>query len=479
MRGRIEQSFMQLYNTLTRTIEKFVPLHPPKVGMYTCGQTVYDFTHIGHGRKYTNDDLLRRTLSWFGYEVTHVQNVTDVGHLVSDADEGEDKLEKGAKRTGKTVWEVAEFYTKHFYDSLDKLNVLRPTIICKATEHIPEQIALIKTLIEKGFAYDTQEAVYFEISKFPSYDNLFGQNREDKRTVRPEVQKGEHKKHPEDFALWFKRVGRFKDHTMHWESPWGDGFPGWHIECSAMSMKYLGPTIDIHTGGEDHIPVHHPNEIAQSEAATGKPFVRFWIHHAFLMVDGRKMSKSLNNFYRVEDVEKKGFEPLALRYLYLTTHYRKQLNFTWESLEAAASGLKNLRELADAALSETSSDSSRTALSEEKTNKIQLFADRFRTALEQDFQTPEALSIAWEVAKSNIPSGDKVELLNKFDQVLGLSLFEHFQIPVEIQRLVDEREKARQMKNWDKADQLRKTIEEKQWITKDLMSGATIVQPKR
>lgn len=464
---------MKLYNTLTRSIEDFVPLRPQKVGMYTCGQTVYDFTHIGHGRKYTNDDVLRRTLAWLGYDVTHVQNVTDVGHLVSDADEGEDKLEKGAKRTGKTVWEVAEFYTEHFYNSLDKLNILRPTIICKATEHIPDQIALVQTLVNKGFAYDTQEAVYFDISKFPSYDNLFGQNREEKRTVRSEVQKGEHKKHPEDFALWFKRVGRFKDHTMHWESPWGDGFPGWHIECSAMSMKYLGPTIDIHTGGEDHVPVHHPNEIAQSEAATGKPFVRFWVHHAFLMVDGRKMSKSLHNFYRVEDVEAKGFEPLALRYLYLTTHYRKQLNFTWESLNAAQEGLHNLREITGRLGAE--GESSRTMLSEEKLEKIRQFSDRFRTAIENDLQMPEALATAWEVAKSNIPSGDKVDLIRQFDEVLGLNLSAGISSNVkptrEITNLVSERELARKNEDWAASDTLRDKINAAGWTIEDTSSG--------
>ncbi|MEK7111367.1 MAG: cysteine--tRNA ligase [Patescibacteria group bacterium] len=473
---------MRIYNTLTKSIEGFVPLTPPKVGMYTCGQTVYDFTHIGHGRKYTNDDILRRILVNSGYNVTHVQNVTDVGHLVSDADEGEDKLEKGAKKYGKTVWQVAEFYTKHFYDSLDKLNVLRPTIICKATDHIADQIALVKTLVEKGFAYDTPEAVYFDISKFKGYGKMFGQNLDEKQTVRMDVQKGEHKKHPLDFALWFKKVGRFSDHAMHWESPWGEGFPGWHIECSAMSMKYLGPTIDIHTGGEDHISIHHPNEIAQSEAATGKPFVRFWVHHTFLMVDGRKMSKSLNNFYRVEDVEAKGFEPLALRYLYLTTHYRKQLNFTWESLTAAQEGLNNLRKLCCKVSDTLQAD--RNILSPEKLTKIQDYSDRFRDALENDLQMPEALAIAWEVAKSNIPSPDKRDLIAEFDRVLGLDLLSSSKglsffwegqslkdLPENVQELISAREAVRKNQDWKLSDELRDKILASGYKIEDSPSG--------
>jgi cysteinyl-tRNA synthetase len=251
---------MKLYNTFSREVEDFVPLKRGKVGMYTCGPTVYSYDHIGHGRKYTIDDLLRRFLTYQGFKVTHVQNLTDVGHLVSDADSGEDKMEKGARLMKKTVWEVAELYIQAHWESMDKLNILRPDISCKATDHIPEQIALVTQLMDKGFAYDTPEAVYFDVARFPRYGQLFGQNLEDKITAaREEVNTGSHKRNPVDFALWFKRVGRFADHQMHWDSPWGDGFPGWHIECSAMSMKYLGESFDIHTGGIDHIPVHHPN----------------------------------------------------------------------------------------------------------------------------------------------------------------------------------------------------------------------------
>lgn len=410
---------LYLYNSLTKQKELFIPIDPKEVRLYTCGMTVYDYAHIGHGRKYVMDDILRRVLTANGFKVNHVQNVTDVGHLVSDADSGEDKLEKGAKKQGKTVWEVAEFFTKNFYDSMDKLNIIRPSIICKATDHIKEQIELIEKLFKNGYAYDTVEAVYFDISKFKDYGKMFGQKLEDKKLgVRSEVRTDENKRNNADFALWFKRVGNFKDHVMHWESPWGDGFPGWHIECSAMSMKYLGEQIDIHTGGEDHLSIHHPNEIAQSEGATGKkPFSKFWIHYAFLMVNGTKMSKSLGNFYTISDIIKRGFNPLALRYLYLTSHYKKHMNFTWMSLEAAAKGLKNLK---SSILNLKSS--ARNILSVEKDTKILEYRSRFNQAINDDLNTSKAMAVMFEMLKSNIPSEDKYDLAISFDEVLGLNL---------------------------------------------------------
>ncbi|OGY18261.1 MAG: cysteine--tRNA ligase [Candidatus Chisholmbacteria bacterium RIFCSPLOWO2_01_FULL_50_28] len=473
---------MRIYNTLSRKIEEFAPINPPAVGMYTCGMTVYDFAHIGHGRKYVGDDILRRTLAYLGYTVTHVQNVTDVGHLSSDADSGEDKLEKGAKKTGKNVWEVAEEFTTHFYKSMDALNVLRPDIICKATDHIKEQVDLVGRLVAKGFAYDTSEAVYFDILKFPSYARLFGQKLEEKKTAaRSEVKTGVHKKHPADFALWFKRVGRFADHSMHWESPWGDGFPGWHIECSAMSMKYLGDSFDIHTGGTDHISIHHPNEIAQSEAATGKPFVRYWVHHAFLIVDGKKMSKSLGNIYTITDVKAKGFDPLALRYLYLTTHYRKLLNFTWEGLEAAAKGLERLREV----MAQFREARERTMLSADKLAKVDLLRKKFTEAISDDLSMPEALSVVWEVVKTNIPGYDKYDLLLDLDQVLGLNLASSVQhsassvvIPEDVVNLVNRREELRRVKKFAQADEVRKAIEKKGFAVEDRPEGARIKQLK-
>ena len=410
---------LYLYNSLTKQKELFTPFTKSEVKLYTCGITAYDYAHIGNGRKYVMDDVLRRTLAFNGYNVNHVQNVTDVGHLVSDADEGEDKLEKGAKKQGKTVWEVAEFFGNNFYEMMDKLNNLRPSTICKATDHIQEQIELIEKLFKNGYAYDTEEAVYFDVSKFEDYGKLFGQKLEDKKlAVREEVKTDVNKRNNSDFALWFKRVGKFSDHVMHWESPWGDGFPGWHIECSAMSIKYLGDQMDIHTGGEDHLSIHHPNEIAQSEGATGKkPFSRFWMHVAFLAVDGKKMSKSLGNFYNIQDILDKGFDPLALRYLYLGAHYKKPMNFTWQALESASKGLNNLK-LKVRSLK----TSERTVLSEEKDNKIQGFRDQFNLAINDDLNTSKALAVLFEMLKSNIPSEDKYDLAISFDEVLGLNL---------------------------------------------------------
>jgi len=448
----------KLYNSLSRRKEEFVPLHPPVVTMYTCGQTVYDYTHIGQGRKYVNDDLLRRALSYFGYQVKHVQNVTDVGHLTSDADHGEDKLEKGARRTGKTVWEVAEFFTNYFYESMDKLNVLRPNVICRATEHIEDQIKLVSQLMDRGYAYDTPEAVYFDVSKFGGYGELFQQNLAEKRVaVRDSVETGRYKRNPVDFVLWFKKVGRYKDHIMSWDSPWGEGFPGWHIECSAMSMKYLGETIDIHTGGEDHLSVHHPNEIAQSEAATGVKFVRYWVHHAFLTVDGKKMSKSLQNFYRIEDVEAKGFSALDLRYFYLTAHYRKPQNFTWEALKNAQNSRRRLNnyivEIVDTAdgLGEVRN----------KNGEVEAYRLGFREAIQDDLNAPQAVAVLWEVVKSRIPAYQKRELVTEFDKVLGLNLFgdtHSSPIPSEVSELARQRELARQSGEFKKADVLREKI---------------------
>ncbi|HSX49166.1 MAG TPA: cysteine--tRNA ligase [Candidatus Saccharimonadales bacterium] len=462
---------MKLYNSLTRKIEEFKPINPPNVGMYTCGMTVYDYAHIGHGRKYVNDDILKRTLTFLGYKVKHVQNVTDVGHLVSDADEGDDKLEKGATKLGKTVWEVAEFFTNNFYESMDKLNIIRPDIIAKATDNIPEQIELIKKIIERGYAYDTPEAVYFDVAKFEGYGSIFGQNLEEKKVaVREKVKKGDFKKNPADFALWFKRVGHFKDHTMHWDSPWGDGFPGWHIECSAMSIKYLGEQFDIHTGGEDHLSIHHPNEIAQSEAATGKiPFVKYWVHTAFLLVDGVKMSKSLGNFYTVDDVIKKGFDPISLRYFYLGAHYKKPLNFTWEALEGAQNSLNKLRNQVQSLKGE----STRNALSEEKQKKIDEFRTEFTNKISDDLNTPEALAVVWSMLKSNIPSGDKYDLALTLDEILGLGLstpVKEKKVTTEIKKLLEKRENLRKEGKYDEADKIRDELVEKGYTVSDAPS---------
>ncbi|MDO8497514.1 MAG: cysteine--tRNA ligase [bacterium] len=457
---------MKLHNTLTRQIETLTPLNPPNVALYTCGPTVYDYTHIGHLRKFTYDDILKRTLTYMGYNVKHVMNITDVGHLTGDTDEGEDKLEKGAKKTGKTVWEVAQFYTDQFVSSIKKMNIIDPLVLCKATDHVKDMIHLIQKLEQKGFTYDTPEAVYFDTQKFPDYGKLSRQSIEEKKqAVRDNVHLDPNKKHPADFALWFKRVGRFKDHSMRWNSPWGDGFPGWHIECSAMAMKYLGESIDIHTGGIDHIPVHHENEIAQSEAATGKPFSQFWVHHNFLNVEGEKMSKSLGNFYTLNDVEKKGIEPMALRLLYLQAHYRQLSNFTWEAVKSAQEAYDKLKEFVITLRSQTS----RTMLSEEKLQKVDEYRNRFRESVASDLQLPQGVAIMWEMLKSSIPSGDKLDLLFEFDQVLGLRLteVEEVNIPEEIQKLAEKRFEAKKAGNYEEGDKLRKEIESKGYAILD------------
>ena len=464
---------MKLYNTLSRKIEEFKPLNPPNVSLYTCGPTVYDYTHIGHMRTYVNNDILKRTLIFLGYKVKHVMNITDVGHLTGDDDWGEDKLEKGAKKTGKTVWEVAKFYTDFYFQTTDALNILRPDIICKATDHIKKMLQLINQLEKKGFTYKTKEAVYFDTSKFVSYGKLSGQKLEEKlKGARDDVYLDPGKKNPTDFALWFFRVGRFKDHTMHWDSPWSDGFPGWHIECSAMSMKYLGETIDIHTGGVDHIPLHHENEIAQSEGATGKPFVRFWFHNNFLMVNNQKMSKSLGNFYTVDDLKKHEIEPLAIRYLFLQSHYRQILNFTWQSAKAAQEGLNKLRNI----IIDLKKNNSLTRQSVNSLTKSTSFRESFIKRLENDLQTSEAIAVMWKMLRSDLSHKQKLELFFNFDQVLGLKLDEvkEKKIPKEIIKLAEERLQARKIGDFKKSDELRKKIELKDYGILDTKEGFKI-----
>lgn len=467
---------MKLYNSATRELEEFVPLKKGVVKMYTCGPTVYSYDHIGHGRKYTYDDVLRRLLTYNGNKVTHVQNITDVGHLISDADEGEDKMEKGATIMKKTVWEVADIYTKAHWASMDKLNILRPDISCRATEHVTEQIDLIRRLVERGFAYDTPEAVYFEVKKFPRYGGIFGQNLDEKLVgVREDVITGKHKRNSADFAMWIKTVGDKVNHVMRWESPWGMGFPGWHIECSAMSMKYLGDSFDIHTGGLDAMLIHHPNEIAQSEAATGKPMAKYWVHYGFLTVDGVKMSKSLNNFYRVEDVEEKGFNPMALRYLYLTSHYRSPHNFTWSSIAGAQTAYDKLREFVKKC--SLLSAQGRTTLSKDKLKKIDLFRNRFLESVNNDLNFPMGLAVVWEMVKSNIPDMDKLELLLDWDSILGLGLADVQtigEIPEIIKQMVIIRENLRKEGKFVEADELRMEIEQKGYQIKDTANGTVI-----
>ena len=446
---------MKLYNTLTRKIEEFIPSSPPNVSFYACGPTVYDFTHIGHMRTYTNNDVLRRTLTYLGFKVNEVMNITDVGHLSGDDDSGVDKMEKGAKKYGKTVWDVAKFYTDFFFKTTDALNILRPSVTCKATEHVQEMIQLINRLKQNGFVYETPEAIYFDVMKFNSYGKLSGQKLEEKiQASREEVVVDNDKKHPADFALWFKRVGRFADHTMHWSSPWGEGFPGWHIECSAMSMKYLGETIDIHSGGIDHVPVHHENEIAQSEGATGKQFVKYWFHNNFLTVDGQKMSKSLGNFYTLEDIEKNKIDPLSLRLLFLQSHYRQPLNFTWQSARASLEAFNRLKEIA----TNIKPHNAPTPL---KSTKAIAFQQQFKSAIENDLKTPQAVAVMWDMIKSDITNEEKYFLLTDFDKVFGLNLgsIVEEKIDANIITLAERRLEARRQRNFDMSDRLRIKIE--------------------
>ncbi|KKR39011.1 MAG: Cysteine-tRNA ligase [Parcubacteria group bacterium GW2011_GWC2_40_31] len=465
---------MRLYNTATKQIEDFKPLNPPNVALYSCGPTVYDYTHIGHLRAYVNVDLLKRSLVYLdGFKVNHVMNITDVGHLTGDDDTGEDKLEKGAKKKGLDIWDLVKIYTDYFFSSLSALNIKKPNNFYTATGHIKEEINLIEKLFEDGFAYETDEAVYFNTANFKNYGALSGQKLNEKILgARENVHVDTKKKNPADFVLWFKAVGRFKNHIMRWPSPWGDGFPGWHIECSAISMKYLGETIDIHAGGVDHISVHHENEKAQSEAATGKPFVKYWFHSEFLMVDGRKMSKSLGNFYTIGDVKNKGFDPMALRLLYLQTHYRQTMNFTWDALEAADTAYKRLKNHILELKEKTGNKKADIVASKYK--------QEFRDELLNDLQTPKAVAILWEVVKADIEPDEKLALILNFDEILGLGLDEadvvKADIPEEIIKLTKEREVAREEKNFAKSDELRQKINEKGYEIKDTEEGYKITK---
>jgi len=465
---------LRLYNSLSKKLEDFKPIHALQVGMYTCGPTVYQFAHIGNFRAYTTSDILVRVLRYNGYKVEFVMNITDVGHLVSDADTGEDKLEKSAKNEGKNVWEVADFYTDAFLKDYHALNLTNPSVLSKATGHIKEQIELIKKLEEKGFTYKTSDGIYFNTVKFPSYGEL---SSLDQIKFGARVEANDEKKNPRDFALW-KFSPKDEKRQMEWKSPWGVGFPGWHIECSAMSMKYLGPSFDIHTGGVDHKEIHHPNEIAQSEAATGKKFVNYWIHTAFMQVNGQKMSKSLNNTYTLYDIEKEGFDVLALRYLYLQTHYRQEMNFTYDALDAAQNAYKKL-----------ALDVSRFEDPSESQGKVPAgifedFEKRFLDALNDDLNTSVALSVMWEVVKSPFPSGPKLRTLFKMDRVLGLNL-ESLRtqlrkaqgiVPGHIQQLAEERQHLRKMRKFNAADQIRAKIEKLGYIVEDTKKGPKVLK---
>jgi len=450
---------LRLYNTLTRKKEIFKPLKKGQVGIYSCGPTVYWYQHIGNLRSYIFSDILKRVLKYNKYNVKHVMNVTDVGHLTSDADEGEDKIEKAAAKEGKKAEDIANYYLKIFQQDLKKLNIIEPDVWPKATEHIKEQIELVKILEAKGYTYKTSDGIYFNTKKFKDYGKLARLKKKGLKAGK-RVDIGE-KKNKTDFALW-----KFSDspgkRQQEWDSPWGVGFPGWHIECSAMSSKYLGKQFDIHTGGEDHIPVHHTNEIAQSEAAFNKkPWVKFWIHGAFLKFRGEKMAKSSGKIATITDLQEQGYAPLDYRYFVLTAHYRKQLNFTLDNLKNSQNSLERLKRI----ISEIKEDN--------KINKNYL--EKFEKTMDDDLNTPEALQILWKLVRDEKAEG-KIKAIKKIDEVFGLDLLkkEKIEIPKNIQDLIKKREEARKQKQWKKADELREKIKKLGYQVDDTENGSKV-----
>ena len=460
---------MKLYNTLSRSKEEFIPIKPGKAGMYSCGPTVYNYAHIGNMRTYVFMDVLRRTLEAYGYKVKSVMNITDVGHLTSDADEGEDKMARAAQEQKKTPWEIAQYYTDVFFKDLQALNIKRPNLTPKATEHIKEMLDFVQALAARGYGYETDDGIYFDISKFPDYGKLSGNDLE-AQLAGARVEVNQQKRHPADFALWKKAP---KEHIMQWESPWGMGYPGWHIECSAMSRKYLGDTFDLHTGGVDHIPVHHENEIAQSEALLGHPAVHYWMHGEFMMVDGGKMGKSLGNTYTISDLISRGYSPLAFRYLCLNAHYRSKLNFTWEAMSGAQ--VSYIRLLEGAYRHKNAPRSPQAAL------LAQDAWEQFLEAAGDDLNIPKALGVAWTLIRSNIKSADIYDALLKMDGILGLNLAQYEPeqqqdepLPAEIAQLAEERQKARANKDWALSDNLREELRAKGYEAVDSKEGQRI-----
>ncbi|HUT96038.1 MAG TPA: cysteine--tRNA ligase [Candidatus Paceibacterota bacterium] len=458
---------IRLFNTLTRKKEIFKPIKKGRIRIYTCGPTVYSYQHIGNLRSYIFSDILKRVFFYNKYKVKQVMNITDVGHLTSDADEGEDKIEKAAKCENKKAEDIANYYWNIFRRDFKKLNILEPDIWCKATKHIKEQIELIKKLEKKGYTYRTSDGIYFNTAKFKNYGEI-AQLKRQKLQAGKRIDLGE-KKNITDFALWkfspsTLRPGSGPKRQQEWDSPWGIGFPGWHIECSAMSMKYLGEHFDIHTGGIDHIPVHHTNEIAQSEAVTGKKFVNFWMHGEFLNFKGKKVSKSTGGLYTISDLEEKGFNPLAFRYLTFITHYRDPLNFSLESLQSAQDAYLRLKNL----------------VQENKDKRIKKeYLKEFHKAINDDLNMPKALSIIWKILRDKKPARNASKLscvVGEMDEVLGLDLLkkEEFEIPEQIKKLLLEREQARKNKNWKESDQLRDKIKSLGYLIEDMLSGQKI-----
>lgn len=461
---------LRIYNTMDRRKEDFIPLSDKKVSMYSCGPTVYNYAHIGNLRTYIFMDIFRRTLRYDGYKLKGVMNITDVGHLMSDGDDGEDKMEKASREQKKSPYEIAEYYTKIFFDDLAKLNIGRPEIIAKATDHIADMIKYVQALLDKGYAYEIDDGIYFDIGKFPEYGKLSRLNLEEQQAgARVEV--NSQKRHPADFALWKKAE---PNHIMQWESPWGMGYPGWHIECSTMSRKYLGDVFDIHTGGVDHIPVHHENEIAQSEALVGKKTVDYWVHGEFMLVNNGKMSKSLGNTYTIADLEKKGYSAMDFRYFCLNTHYRKKLNFTFEGLDGAKTAYARLL----AVLYKHKTSQAKT-----DDDKIRDYKKQFADAINDDLNIPLALGVLWKAVKEPA-SRDIYDMALDFDKVFGLSLDKARpdetapaeEIPQEIIELAQKRADAKKAKNYAEADALRAEINSRGYSVTDTKEGYSVTK---
>jgi len=459
---------IRLYNTLSRKKQIFKPIKKGFVGLYSCGPTVYNYAHIGNLRAYIFADILKRTLKYNQYRIKHVVNITDVGHLTSDADEGEDKMIQALKREGKELNEksmkqTADFYTKAFKNDIKKLNILKPNKWCKATKHVKEVIKMVQQIQNNGYAYETSDGLYFNTAKLDNYGQLA---RLDIKGLKPgaRVEINPEKKNPTDFALWFKAVGRGKHHIMQWKSPWGKGWPGWHIECSAMSTRYLDQPFDIHTGGIDHIPVHHTNEIAQAQAAQNKSLANYWMHNEFLILDKEKMAKSGESFITLLTLIKKGFEPLAYRYLCLSAHYRSPLSFSWENLKSAKNALNNLYQS--------------IAHYPKPGEVIESEEQKFKQAINNDLDTPQALAIVWDLIKSDYPENKKMATLLEFDKVLGLDFAKTkialSRVPSEIKKLVGQRQELRQQKNWSEADQIRQKINNLGFEIEDTDQGPMI-----
>ena len=471
---------LRLFNTLGRTLQPFEPITPGQVGLYTCGPTVYDYAHIGNLRTYVFEDILRRALEYAGYDVTHVMNVTDVGHLTDDADDGEDKIERSAREKGRTVWEIARFYTDAFFTDIEGLNIEMPGIVCRATDHIAEMIELIQRIEANGYTYLAGGNVYFDVSKFERYGELALLERQQLQPgARIEVDRN--KRNPQDFVLWFTE-GKFKNQTMVWDSPWGRGYPGWHIECSAMSMKYLGERFDIHTGGVDHIPVHHTNEIAQSEAATGSKWVNFWIHGEFLVMSGDKMSKSKGSFVTLSSLEEDGYDPLDFRYLCLGGHYRSQLLFSPAVIAAARSARRRLTDAVESLRSALGDDSAERLAEAETVERLEGAAaqwrDRFRAHLADDLASPQCLADLRQAVKDDrLSAGERLALAYDMDRVLGLRLDERRghelseEAVAEIEALIAERAQARQARDFARADEIRDELADRGIVLEDRPDG--------